>query len=79
MALRLLIHYLGDVHQPLHTVARVNYNYPEGDHGGNSVKLPEINGTDNLHSVWDSMVMQETSRLNLPFNEETWNEIGRKC
>ena len=79
VALRLLIHYLGDVHQPLHTVARVNSHYPEGDHGGNGVKLPELNGTDNLHSVWDSMVMLETSRLSLPFNEQTWNEIGIKC
>jgi hypothetical protein len=28
VALRFLIHYVGDLHQPLHTVARVNPSYP---------------------------------------------------
>jgi len=28
MALRLLIHYVGDVHQPLHAASRVNHEYP---------------------------------------------------
>jgi hypothetical protein len=39
-ALRLLIHYIGDIHQPLHASARVNSDYPKGDAGGNFVKLP---------------------------------------
>lgn len=36
VALRLVIHYIGDMHQPLHTIAEVNTTYPDGDHGGNS-------------------------------------------
>jgi hypothetical protein len=39
-ALRLVIHYVGDLHQPLHTVSEVDYEYPAGDRGGNEEKLP---------------------------------------
>lgn len=38
--MRLLIHYVGDVHQPLHATARVDHEYPRGDFGGNTVHLP---------------------------------------
>ena len=29
--LRLIIHYVGDIHQPLHATAEVNEEYPKGD------------------------------------------------
>ena len=54
-ALRLLIHYVGDIHQPLHASARVNKQYPKGDAGGNFVTIPAKDGAKNLHSVWDSV------------------------
>src|SRR5438270_13657961 len=34
-ALRFLIHYVGDIHQPLHCATRVTQAMPEGDRGGN--------------------------------------------
>jgi hypothetical protein len=40
LALRLLIHYIGDIHQPLHSVAEVDHRYPKGDMGGNAEKVP---------------------------------------
>lgn len=53
-ALCWLLHLYGDVHQPLHCVARVTPEFPDGDRGGNSVKL---NGHwRNLHSLWDDSV-----------------------
>jgi S1/P1 Nuclease len=57
-ALRLIIHFVGDVHQPLHCATRVDSAHPEGDRGGNlvSIKIPGTNGqlkTTNLHSYWD--------------------------
>ncbi len=57
-ALRLIIHFVGDIHQPLHCATRVSSANPEGDRGGNSVsiKIPGSNGqlkTTNLHSYWD--------------------------
>lgn len=47
-----LLHLVGDVHQPLHCVTRVSATHPEGDDGGNGVKL-QGSGAPNLHSYWD--------------------------
>lgn len=57
-ALRLIIHFVGDIHQPLHAATRVSSTNPEGDRGGNlvSIKILGANGklkTTNLHSFWD--------------------------
>lgn len=60
-ALRLLIHYIGDIHQPLHATARVNPKYPKGDAGGNFVNIPVKDGAKNLHSVWDSVLYAYTA------------------
>jgi S1/P1 Nuclease len=53
-ALRFIIHFVGDIHQPLHCATRVTAAHNEGDRGGNlfKVKLPG-NKTTNLHSYWD--------------------------
>jgi hypothetical protein len=57
-ALRFIIHFVGDIHQPLHCASRVSAALPKGDRGGNSVnlKIRQPNGTTkntNLHSYWD--------------------------
>jgi hypothetical protein len=57
-ALRFIIHFVGDIHQPLHCASRVSTALPTGDRGGNSVnlKIRQPNGTlknTNLHSYWD--------------------------
>lgn len=58
-ALRLVIHYVGDIHQPLHTVSAVDDEYPKGDRGGNSEWIsPSVSGVGNLHSLWDSVIYQ---------------------
>lgn len=44
--LKLLIHFIGDLHQPMH-VGLVE------DKGGNDFKLQWFNRDTNLHSVWD--------------------------
>lgn len=49
-ALRFVIHLVGDLHQPLHVADR-------GDRGGNNVSLRVLNRTTNLHSFWDSGVL----------------------
>ena len=48
--LRLLIHIVGDIHQPLH-VGR------PGDRGGNAIKLKWFDDSVNLHQVWDSRLI----------------------
>ena len=64
-ALRLIIHYVGDIHQPLHSVALVDSEYPSGDEGGNREKIPSVDGVSDLHFVWDSVVYEYTGRPEL--------------
>ncbi|MCE9558031.1 MAG: S1/P1 nuclease [Armatimonadetes bacterium] len=57
-ALKFLIHFVGDVHQPFHAIARDTEESPDGDRGGNSFKIAPIDGwgnrpVDNLHAFWD--------------------------
>jgi hypothetical protein len=53
-ALRFIIHFVGDIHQPLHCATRVNSANPHGDLGGNNVKI-KVDGKDvSLHSYWDN-------------------------
>ncbi len=57
-------HLIGDIHQPLHTSARVTDKEPKGDQGANLFLLtPE--GTprekqQNLHWYWDSIIPRNT-------------------
>jgi hypothetical protein len=46
-ALMFLIHFIGDMHQPLH-------DEDNNDRGGNSVQVQFFGRRSNLHSVWDS-------------------------
>lgn len=50
--LKFLIHFMGDIHQPLH-VGR-----PE-DRGGNSTKVKFRGKIVNLHSLWDGILLNE--------------------
>lgn len=56
-ALRYLVHFVGDIHQPLHSVARATETLPEGDRGGNDFKIvspPNWKPAPrNLHFLWD--------------------------
>lgn len=56
--LRLLIHYIGDIHQPLHTVDHYDQAHPNGDEGGNSVSIQGLDGIRNLHMLWDSVLTE---------------------
>src|SRR5919205_333788 len=57
-ALRFIIHFVGDIHQPLHCSTRVDSGHTQGDRGGNEffVSVAGTNGKVNkvkLHSYWD--------------------------
>jgi hypothetical protein len=49
-----LLHLVGDIHQPLHAVARITQGDTTGDAGGNKVKLRGDADT-NLHAYWDNL------------------------
>lgn len=73
--LAFLVHIVGDIHQPLHTVGRISATNPEGDHGGNLyfVKYPLKNPLKNpqsmtLHKLWDQgidLFSNDTSSSNI--------------
>jgi len=48
--LKMLVHLVGDLHQPLHVGTGE-------DRGGNDVKVSYFNDRTNLHAVWDSKVI----------------------
>lgn len=52
LALRFIIHLVGDLHQPLHAGKCC-------DKGGNDVKVTWFGRATNLHAVWDSALVDE--------------------
>ncbi|STX29147.1 3'-nucleotidase/nuclease [Legionella beliardensis] len=53
-SLRVLLHVVGDIHQPMHAVNLFSVNYPKGDQGGNQVVLGANSVATNLHAYWDN-------------------------
>lgn len=54
-ALKFVVHFTEDLHQPLHSGER-------GDKGGNDVKVTLLGRQTNLHAVWDSGLLQALGR-----------------
>ena len=50
---KMLIHLVGDIHQPLHVGGGA-------DRGGNEVKLMWFRVESNLHRIWDSDMIDDT-------------------
>ena len=70
IAIAWIMHLVGDLHQPLHTSARVTDREPKGDQGGNLFLLTP-DGTPrekqvSLHWYWDSIIGR-----NIPLRGET--------
>lgn len=64
-ALKFLVHFIGDLHQPLHT------GYDK-DRGGNTVHFQWFGKDTNLHSVWDSeIIYQSKAHLLKDLGEKT--------
>jgi hypothetical protein len=51
MAIRLLVHLVGDLHQPMHTARK-------DDLGGNRVNLTWFGNRSNLHRLWDENLIE---------------------
>lgn len=61
--LKLLVHLIGDLHQPLH-IGRSE------DRGGNSIRLKWFRDNTNLHSVWDTKMIES---YNMTYSELALN------
>lgn len=78
VAIAWIMHLLGDLHQPLHTSARVTDLEPKGDQGGNLFLLTP-QGTprekqENLHWFWDSIVVRAIPPKKTDFCERDYIE-----
>lgn len=67
VALKFLVHFVGDIHQPLH-VGR------ESDHGGNSIRVSFEGWMTNLHQLWDSSMI---TKQNMDYRQYTNYLEGR--
>jgi S1/P1 Nuclease len=67
-ALKFLVHFVGDVHQPLHAIAEAR--------GGNDVHVVEFGSSEcgsrpcNLHFVWDMGLIEHSRRSELGYDQE---------
>ncbi|MEP7142708.1 MAG: S1/P1 nuclease [Ferruginibacter sp.] len=71
--LRMLVHLVGDIHQPMHT------GRPE-DKGGNEIKVMWFNESKNLHQIWDDQLIlfQQMSytEYSVAINHPTQEEVN---
>jgi S1/P1 Nuclease len=70
MYLRLLIHIVGDIHQPMH-VSKAE------DHGGNKIKVQWFGENTNLHALWDDKLI-EFQKLSYTEYVANINHIDKK-
>lgn len=54
-ALRFLIHFVADLHQPLHAA-------DNGDRGGNDIRISLDGRRTNLHQLWDTRIVEAMGR-----------------
>ncbi|CAF0800429.1 unnamed protein product [Rotaria sp. Silwood1] len=60
-ALKFLVHFIGDVHQPLHAGF-------VGDKGGNFIRGYFFDKSTNLHALWDTLMIER--RISLDFQND---------
>jgi len=67
MKLFFMIHFAGDVHQPLHAITEYSVAHPppDGDNGGNLFRILGQNVSE-LHAFWDSGAGQWQTDINRP-------------
>ncbi len=82
IALAWILHLGGDIHQPLHTSARVTDLEPKGDQGGNLFLLSpkDAKGENrlNLHWYWDSIIGRNIPRKNDACDSDYLPTIAKK-
>lgn len=70
LAIRMVIHLVGDIHQPLHTSTLFDSDFPKGDVGGNAFEIfyEKKKSLKNLHSFWDDFAHQY-GNIEVPLSE----------
>lgn len=81
IALKYVVHFVGDIHQPLHCETNfASRPPPNGDRGGNDVHLTYFGRSTNLHAVWDGGIIEEALHIRLePNYARTWQQRERRA
>lgn len=77
-ALRFVIHFVGDLHQPMHCASRISRRLPQGDGGGNRFGIRDPNQLDGrytLHKYWDNG-MERFPRMGPDYAPPPMEQIG---
>jgi hypothetical protein len=69
-ALKFLVHFIGDLHQPLHSGDR-------HDRGGNEVPVMVNGAPGNLHYAWDTLLVRALLQKDPAFERDPARTIGR--
>jgi S1/P1 Nuclease len=75
-ALKFLVHFVADIHQPLHAIGEAR--------GGNDIHISEFGssqcgtGLCNLHSAWDTGLIEHTRRSELEYLADLEKLIARQ-
>jgi hypothetical protein len=77
-SLRYLIHFVGDIHQPLHNAAFYSDQFPKGDVGGNAFKIVYPGSDGNLHAFWDK-TLKVYGDLKAPLGANDWKKLNDYC
>ncbi|MDA9448235.1 S1/P1 nuclease [Bradyrhizobium sp. CCBAU 21360] len=72
-----LLHLVGDLHQPLHAIARYTAELPHGDRGGNAeMVVPATGETIALHAYWDRLFGGYSSVFGAIFDADDRGGLG---
>src|SRR5262249_23728353 len=66
-ALMFLIHFIGDMHQPLHSS-------DNGDKGGNGLAVEFLGRQANLHSLWDGFLLSQ-----MPAEDTLYADLSKEA
>jgi hypothetical protein len=72
VALCWVFHLIGDIHQPLHSIAIFTQQFPKGDEGGSIFYILPPNGkTISLHKLWDDLILGDKNDFREARNKAT--------
>jgi len=77
VALQMLSHFVGDIHQPLHAASNYSKKHPQGDAGGNEFTLP--GPAANLHMLWDNGVNTFALAPRRPLTKQQAQSVAQKA
>ena len=66
---------MGDIHQPLHTETRCDEKYDKCDKGANAFPLPNHYEVDELHALWDKVLMTQKHNIGRPISESDFSDL----